>query len=45
MTTKEEVEAKLDEINQKIKAHLDEVTKLTQQYYDLMNMIRTRFGL
>ena len=44
-TTKEEVESKLDDINKQIKEHLDAVTKLTQEYYDLMNMIRTRFGL
>ena len=45
MTTQEDVEARLDDISKQIKAHLDAVTQLTQEYYDLMNMLRTRFGL
>lgn len=45
MTTKEDVEAKLAEVLQKLGEHTDAINILTQEQYLLMNMLRTRFGL
>ena len=45
MTTKEDVEQKLAEVLFAIEAHTDAINKLTQEQYELMNMLRTRFGL
>ena len=43
MTNKEDVEARLAEVNKQLKEHTDAVNILTKEYYDLMNMLRTRF--
>ena len=45
MTTKEDVEAKLAQILTELKAHTDAINLLTKEQYELMNMLRTRFGL
>ncbi len=45
MTTKEDVEAKLAEVLQKLGEHTDAINLLTKEQYELMNMLRTRFGL
>lgn len=45
MTTKEDVEQKLAEILAEIKTHTDAINDLTREQYQLMNMLRTRFGL
>lgn len=45
MTTKEDVETKLNEILKEIGDHTDAINKLTKEQYELMNMLRTRFGL
>lgn len=43
MTTKEDVEAKLEAILTQIGAHTDAINQLTKQQYELMNLLRTRF--
>lgn len=43
--TKEEVETKLYDILQELKTHTDAINILTKEQYELMNMLRTRFGL
>lgn len=45
MTTKEDVEAKLAEVLKKLGEHTDAINQLTREQYELMNMLRTRFGL
>ncbi len=45
MTTKEDVEAKLAEVLKKLSEHTDAINTLTREQYELMNMLRTRFGL
>lgn len=45
MTTKEDVEARLDEVLKKLGEHTDAINQLTREQYELMNMLRTRFGL
>ena len=45
MTTKEDVEARLEEILKQIGTHTDAINNLTKEQYELMNMLRTRFGL
>lgn len=43
MTTKEDVEAKLNEVLKQIGEHTDAINLLTREQYELMNMLRTRF--
>ena len=43
MTTKEDVEAKLESILTQIGAHTDAINQLTKEQYELMNLLRTRF--
>ena len=43
MTTKEDVEAKLNEILKEIGTHTDAINDLTREQYELMNQLRTRF--
>ena len=43
--TKEEVETKLYDILQELKTHTDAINTLTKEQYELMNMLRSRFGL
>ena len=45
MTTKEDVETKLNDILTQLKNHTDAINVLTKEQYELMNMLRTRFGL
>ncbi len=45
MTTKEDVEAKLAEVLRKLDEHTDAINQLTREQYELMNQLRTRFGL
>jgi hypothetical protein len=45
MTTKEDVEARLAEILKELTDHTDAINELTKEQYELMNMLRTRFGL
>ena len=45
MTTKEDVEAKLAQVLAELKTHTDAINVLTKEQYELMNMLRTRFGL
>lgn len=45
MTTKEDVEAKLAQVLADLKIHTDAINQLTKEQYELMNMLRTRFGL
>ena len=45
MTTKEDVEARLNEILEQLQTHTDAINLLTKEQYELMNMLRTRFGL
>ena len=45
MTTKEDVEARLNEILAQLQTHTDAINLLTKEQYELMNMLRTRFGL
>lgn len=45
MTTKEDVEARIDAILQELRIHADATNILTKEMYELMNMLRTRFGL
>ena len=45
MTTKEDVEARLNDILAELQTHTDAINILTQEQYLLMNMLRTRFGL
>jgi len=45
MTTKEDVEARITEILKELQEHTDAINELTKEQYELMNMLRTRFGL
>lgn len=45
MTTKEDVEAKLAEVLKELQIHTDAINTLTREQYELMNQLRTRFGL
>jgi len=45
MPTKEEIEVKLDEVLKKLGEHTDAINTLTREQYELMNQLRTRFGL
>lgn len=45
MTTKEDVEARLEQVLAELQAHTDAINQLTKEQYELMNMLRTRFGL
>ena len=45
MTTKEDVEARLNDILAQLQVHTDAINLLTKEQYELMNMLRTRFGL
>ena len=45
MTTKEEVETKLYEVLAELAKHTDAINELTKEQYELMNMLRSRFGL
>lgn len=43
--TKEEVEARLESILLQLGTHTDAINKLTQEQYELMNLLRTRFSM
>lgn len=43
--TKEDVENRLEELLKLIGEHTDVINKLTQEQYELMNILRTRFGM
>lgn len=45
MTTKEDVEQRLNDILTQLRTHTDAINNLTKEQYELMNMLRTRFGL
>lgn len=45
MTTKEDVETRLNEVLKELATHTDAINNLTKEQYELMNMLRTRFGL
>ena len=45
MTTKEDVEARLNDILKQLSEHTTAINLLTKEQYELMNMLRTRFGL
>ena len=45
MPTKEEVETKLYEVLAELAKHTDAINTLTREQYELMNQLRTRFGL
>jgi hypothetical protein len=45
MPTKEEIETKLEEVLRKLGEHTDAINTLTKEQYELMNQLRTRFGL
>ena len=45
MTTKEDVEARLEQVLAELQTHTDAINSLTKEQYELMNMLRTRFGL
>lgn len=45
MTTKEDVEARLEQVLQDLAIHTNAINELTKEQYELMNMLRTRFGL
>ncbi len=45
MTTKEDVETRLEEVLKELSIHTDAINNLTKEQYELMNMLRTRFGL
>ena len=45
MTTKEDVEARLLEVLKQLNEHTDAINTLTKEQYELMNMLRSRFGL
>lgn len=43
--TKEEVEARLDEVLKKLSEHTDAINLLTREQYELMNQLRSRVGM
>ncbi len=45
MPTKEEIETKLEDVLRKLGEHTDAINQLTREQYELMNQLRTRFGL
>ena len=43
MTTKEDVETRLEQVLSQLQVHTDAINLLTKEQYELMNMLRTRF--
>lgn len=43
--SKEDIEARLDEVLKKLGEHTDAINDLTREQYELMNQLRTRFGM
>ena len=43
--SKEDIIARLDEVLRQLGTHTDAINELTREQYELMNQLRTRFGL